>query len=297
MDNANKANDDIEWEKCEWGKCDRCLKWRKLPPDIGGDNFPKRWECSMNTWKLSVASCDAPQEEEDTQHDVNGTSELQLRQNDNSFSDSSDDESSNNNDSGGSVYEDIDEEDSDDDELIDVLNDIKLDDQCDSWPVPPLPLSDRHKVTELSKIKDVNNAALQKLMYDFDDQYTLFDHQFEAVRKVPGVPESFPFHQGNAIQPIVKDTWQQWKDKEDQLTQEMEKYETLASHDENDTSMFVQYSDHYKQQLKLHKEDFPMDSFSKICIKDAIFGLDLSQNIPREKGFCLADSKEVSSVS
>ncbi|CAB9498200.1 Saccharomyces cerevisiae [Seminavis robusta] len=38
-----------------WIQCFKCQKWRRLPST-------SNWECRMNTWRPSFASCDAPEE-------------------------------------------------------------------------------------------------------------------------------------------------------------------------------------------------------------------------------------------
>ncbi|KAK3706874.1 hypothetical protein QZH41_018437 [Actinostola sp. cb2023] len=49
-----------------WVQCDNpeCLKWRKLPPNVGTDNLPEKWYCvdhPEGKWR----SCDVPEELED----------------------------------------------------------------------------------------------------------------------------------------------------------------------------------------------------------------------------------------
>lgn len=41
---------------------EKCEKWRKLPADVAPEDLPDVWYCSMNTWDVSLASCDAPEE-------------------------------------------------------------------------------------------------------------------------------------------------------------------------------------------------------------------------------------------
>lgn len=50
----------------EWVQCDRCKKWRKLPPNVNSSSLPDQWFCEMNTWAPRFASCSAPQEEEES---------------------------------------------------------------------------------------------------------------------------------------------------------------------------------------------------------------------------------------
>ncbi|GAB4831288.1 hypothetical protein Ancab_005302 [Ancistrocladus abbreviatus] len=46
-------------ELVQWGQCDNCFKWRKLPADAV---LPSRWTCSENSWDPKRSSCDAVQE-------------------------------------------------------------------------------------------------------------------------------------------------------------------------------------------------------------------------------------------
>jgi len=68
----------------EWVQCDKCEKWRKLPPDISADELPDIWNCTMNTWKPASASCSADEDKTDAQHhevdEVGSACEWQLRQ-------------------------------------------------------------------------------------------------------------------------------------------------------------------------------------------------------------------------
>jgi len=61
-------------------QCDKCGKWRKLPPDISADELPDIWDCSMNTWKPASASCNADEDKANAEHHEVGASEWQLRQ-------------------------------------------------------------------------------------------------------------------------------------------------------------------------------------------------------------------------
>lgn len=67
-------------DNVEWVQCEKCEKWRKLPPDISADELPDTWYCSMNTWNPASASCQAAEDKTDSQHHEIGTSEWQLRQ-------------------------------------------------------------------------------------------------------------------------------------------------------------------------------------------------------------------------
>lgn len=77
-DTTNNNNEDED--NVEWVQCDKCEKWRKLPPDISADELPDIWNCSMNTWNPRSASCEADEDKTDVQHTEVGASEWQLRQ-------------------------------------------------------------------------------------------------------------------------------------------------------------------------------------------------------------------------
>jgi len=61
---------DQDRENVEWVQCEKCDKWRKLPPHISADELPDVWYCSLNTWNVSSASCDAPEDKADGQQDI-----------------------------------------------------------------------------------------------------------------------------------------------------------------------------------------------------------------------------------
>ncbi|CAK9867160.1 unnamed protein product [Sphagnum jensenii] len=46
----------------QWAQCDDCSNWRRLPATAF---VPLRWSCSQNTWDLTRAQCNAPQEVSD----------------------------------------------------------------------------------------------------------------------------------------------------------------------------------------------------------------------------------------
>lgn len=54
-------------EKVDWVQCNKCRKWRKVPSTIDVSQFPADWYCSMNTWAPRMATCEAPEEDEDPQ--------------------------------------------------------------------------------------------------------------------------------------------------------------------------------------------------------------------------------------
>ncbi|KAL9189654.1 hypothetical protein ACHAXT_009329 [Thalassiosira profunda] len=45
--------------KQEWVQCEKCEKWRRLPPRISAKDLPDVWYCSMNTWDINLATCTA----------------------------------------------------------------------------------------------------------------------------------------------------------------------------------------------------------------------------------------------
>lgn len=45
--------------KQEWVQCEKCEKWRRLPPRISAEDLPDVWFCSMNTWDINLATCTA----------------------------------------------------------------------------------------------------------------------------------------------------------------------------------------------------------------------------------------------
>ena len=118
---------------------------------------------------------------------------------------------------------DNDESDSDDDEdscipctiynEVAELNDTAWFSNEDPWylnvPDSPHPLSDSSIEGILEKIPDHSDKALQKLLFDAGFQFTLLQHQFLAVRKVAGVPPSFPYHKGSAVAYPTLPTYEQ----------------------------------------------------------------------------------------
>ncbi|KAL7581057.1 hypothetical protein ACA910_005860 [Epithemia clementina (nom. ined.)] len=59
---ANTEQTPDEAENLEWVQCEKCDKWRKLPPEISADELPEVWYCAMNTWNPASASCSAPED-------------------------------------------------------------------------------------------------------------------------------------------------------------------------------------------------------------------------------------------
>ncbi|KAL3942197.1 MAG: hypothetical protein SGBAC_003576 [Bacillariaceae sp.] len=60
---TTKDDDNVEWVQCE-----KCEKWRKLPPYMAADELPDKWYCSLNTWNEASASCDAAEDKADAHH-------------------------------------------------------------------------------------------------------------------------------------------------------------------------------------------------------------------------------------
>lgn len=46
----------------EWVICDSCNKWRRVPWHVDIASLPDKWICSLNTWDVDNASCDAIQD-------------------------------------------------------------------------------------------------------------------------------------------------------------------------------------------------------------------------------------------
>jgi len=63
---AQKEDDNAN---VEWVCCEKCNKWRKLPPHISASDLPDVWYCSMNTWNVNL-SCDDPEDKADGLQDV-----------------------------------------------------------------------------------------------------------------------------------------------------------------------------------------------------------------------------------
>jgi hypothetical protein len=55
-------------ENVEWVQCEKCDKWRKLPPHISADELPDVWYCTMNTWNPNSASCETDEDKADALH-------------------------------------------------------------------------------------------------------------------------------------------------------------------------------------------------------------------------------------
>jgi CW-type Zinc Finger len=54
----------------EWVLCERCSKWRQLPPHISAHDLPDVWTCDLNSWNSASASCDAPEDKAEGLQDI-----------------------------------------------------------------------------------------------------------------------------------------------------------------------------------------------------------------------------------
>jgi CW-type Zinc Finger len=68
-DSASQGQSE-EADNLEWVQCEKCDKWRKLPPHVSADDLPDVWYCSMNGWNPSSASCDAPEDKAEGLQDI-----------------------------------------------------------------------------------------------------------------------------------------------------------------------------------------------------------------------------------
>jgi hypothetical protein len=71
-----RAQEQADADNVEWVQCEKCDKWRKLPPHISADELPDVWYCTMNYWYPSSASCDAPEDKADAHHQDVGVAGL-----------------------------------------------------------------------------------------------------------------------------------------------------------------------------------------------------------------------------
>mmetsp|Transcript_41804 Transcript_41804/g.75269 ORF Transcript_41804/g.75269 Transcript_41804/m.75269 type:complete len:1351 (-) Transcript_41804:454-4506(-) len=60
--------------KQEWVQCEKCEKWRRLPPRISAEDLPDVWFCSMNTWDINLATCTAVEEKHEANPPPRGAS-------------------------------------------------------------------------------------------------------------------------------------------------------------------------------------------------------------------------------
>ena len=62
---ADKSSDP---DNQEWVQCEKCEKWRRLPPQISAADLPDVWYCNMNTWDSYAATCEAQEDQADPGH-------------------------------------------------------------------------------------------------------------------------------------------------------------------------------------------------------------------------------------
>ena len=67
--NSDSTKEQEEADNLEWVQCEKCDKWRKLPPHISADELPDVWYCSMNTWSNTL-TCEDPEDKADGLQDV-----------------------------------------------------------------------------------------------------------------------------------------------------------------------------------------------------------------------------------
>ncbi|KAL7554521.1 hypothetical protein ACHAWF_017978, partial [Thalassiosira exigua] len=58
--------------KQEWVQCEKCEKWRRLPPRIAAKDLPDVWYCSMNTWDINLATCTAIEDKHEANSPARG---------------------------------------------------------------------------------------------------------------------------------------------------------------------------------------------------------------------------------
>ena len=59
VEEGDGGDNDVKWVQCE-----KCEKWRRLPPQISAEDLPEVWHCNMNTWNPASASCDVEEDRE-----------------------------------------------------------------------------------------------------------------------------------------------------------------------------------------------------------------------------------------
>jgi len=67
---AGRLQQKEDAQNVEWVQCEKCDKWRKLPPHITAAELPDIWYCEMNTWNPGAASCSAAEDKAEGQHDI-----------------------------------------------------------------------------------------------------------------------------------------------------------------------------------------------------------------------------------
>ncbi|GBE59310.1 CW-type zinc finger containing protein [Babesia ovata] len=45
-----------------WAQCEKCKKWRRLPPSVDTEKLPEFWVCALNVWDPAHSSCFVPEE-------------------------------------------------------------------------------------------------------------------------------------------------------------------------------------------------------------------------------------------
>jgi hypothetical protein len=63
-----KSGDKDDPDNLEWVMCEKCSKWRRLPPHVSADSLPDVWYCTMNTWDRRSATCEADEDKADPTH-------------------------------------------------------------------------------------------------------------------------------------------------------------------------------------------------------------------------------------
>jgi len=67
---GSKGKKQKEADNQEWVQCEKCEKWRRLPPRIKAKELPDVWTCDMNDWDPRSASC-AVQEDYKVEKPIN----------------------------------------------------------------------------------------------------------------------------------------------------------------------------------------------------------------------------------
>ena len=62
-DASDATGSEIEWTTENWACCDRCDKWRRLPPGVAycAEALPDQWFCEMNP-NTQRNTCEKPEE-------------------------------------------------------------------------------------------------------------------------------------------------------------------------------------------------------------------------------------------
>lgn len=67
-DKGKNGDKEEDPDNLEWVMCEKCSKWRRLPPHISADSLPDVWYCTMNTWDQRSATCEAEEDKADPTH-------------------------------------------------------------------------------------------------------------------------------------------------------------------------------------------------------------------------------------